>query len=81
MYGTAGAAAPDNDATADWEAAFIAEYGELPVLAYVKRPMTRPSRSPSPHRRRAASTARLFGIICERSAVHPARLSWARPRA
>ncbi len=36
MYGTAGASAPDNDATAEWEAAFIAEYGELPVLAYVK---------------------------------------------
>ena len=27
---------PDNAATAEWEAAFIAEYGELPVLAYVK---------------------------------------------
>ena len=36
MYGTASAAAPDNAATADWEAAFIAEYGALPVLAYVK---------------------------------------------
>ena len=36
MYGTAGASAPGNAATADWEAAFIAEYGELPVLAYVK---------------------------------------------
>ena len=36
MYGTAGATAPDNAATADWEAAFIAAYGELPVLAYVK---------------------------------------------
>ena len=36
MYGTAGASAPDNDGTAGWEAAFIAEYGELPVLAYVK---------------------------------------------
>ena len=36
MYGTAGASAPNNAATADWEAAFIAEYGELPVLAYVK---------------------------------------------
>ncbi len=36
MYGTAGASAPDNPATAGWEAAFIAEYGELPVLAYVK---------------------------------------------
>ena len=36
MYGTAGGSAPDNDATAGWEAAFIAEYGELPVLAYVK---------------------------------------------
>ena len=36
MYGTAGASAPDNAATAEWEAAFIAEYGELPVLAYVK---------------------------------------------
>ena len=36
MYGTAGASPPDNAATAEWEAAFIAEYGELPVLAYVK---------------------------------------------
>ena len=36
MYGTAGASAPDNAATAEWEAAFIAEYGELPVLVYVK---------------------------------------------
>ena len=36
MYGTAGASSPDNTATADWESAFIAEYGELPVLAYVK---------------------------------------------
>ena len=36
MYGTAGASAPDNAATAGWEAAFIAVYGELPVLAYVK---------------------------------------------
>ena len=36
MHGTAGASAPDNIATADWEAAFVAEYGELPVLAYVK---------------------------------------------
>lgn len=36
MYGTAGASAPGNAATADWEAAFVAEYGELPVLAYVK---------------------------------------------
>ena len=36
MYGTAGASAPDNAATAGWEAGFIAAYGELPVLAYVK---------------------------------------------
>ena len=36
MYGTAGASSPANTATADWEAAFIAGYGELPVLAYVK---------------------------------------------
>ena len=36
MFGTAGASAPDNAATAEWEAAFIAEYGRLPVLAYVK---------------------------------------------
>ena len=36
MHGTGPASAPDNAATADWEAAFIAEYGELPVLAYVK---------------------------------------------
>ena len=36
MYGAAGATAPDNAATPEWEAAYIAEYGELPVLAYVK---------------------------------------------
>ena len=36
MYGAAGASAPDNAATPEWEAAYIAEYGELPVLAYVK---------------------------------------------
>ena len=36
MYGTAGASAPGNTATAEWEDAFIAEYGDLPVLAYVK---------------------------------------------
>ena len=36
MYGTAGASPPDNATTPEWEAAFIAEYGELPVLAYVK---------------------------------------------
>ncbi len=36
MHGTAGASAPDNPATSAWEAAFVAEYGELPVLAYVK---------------------------------------------
>ena len=36
MYGTAGASAPGNAATAEWEAAYIAEYGGLPVLAYVK---------------------------------------------
>ena len=36
MYGTAGATAPENAATPDWEAAYIAEYGELPVLSYIK---------------------------------------------
>ena len=36
MYGTGGASAPDDATTAAWEAAFIEEYGELPVLAYVK---------------------------------------------
>ncbi len=36
MYGTAGAPAPDNDATAAWEAAYEAEYGALPQSTYVK---------------------------------------------
>ena len=36
MHGTASASAPGNAATAEWEAAYIAEYGGLPVLAYVK---------------------------------------------
>ena len=36
MFGTAGSSAPGNAATAAWEASFMTEYGELPVLAYVK---------------------------------------------
>ena len=36
MYGTAGATAPDNAASAAWDSAYIAEYGELPVFVYVK---------------------------------------------
>ncbi|MDE0122345.1 MAG: ABC transporter substrate-binding protein [bacterium] len=36
MYGTAGAPAPDSDATAAWEAAFEAAYGGPPQLTYVK---------------------------------------------
>ena len=36
MYGTAGASAPDNPVAAAWEAAFVAEYGQLPVFTYVK---------------------------------------------
>ena len=36
MYGTAGASAPDSDAAAGWEAAFMSRYAQLPVLPYVK---------------------------------------------
>ncbi len=36
MYGTAGAPAPDNNATAAWETAFEAAYGGPPQLTYVK---------------------------------------------
>ena len=36
MYGTGPATAPGNTASAAWEAAYVAEYGTLPVLAYVK---------------------------------------------
>ena len=36
MYGTAGAPAPNNDATAAWEASFEAAYGGPPRLTYVK---------------------------------------------
>ena len=36
MYGTGPASAPESAASATWEAAWIAEYGTLPVLAYVK---------------------------------------------
>ena len=36
MYGTGPATAPENAASAAWEAAYVAEYGQLPVLAYVK---------------------------------------------
>ena len=36
MYGTGPGTAPDNDSSAAWEAAYAAEYGELPVRTYVK---------------------------------------------
>ena len=36
MYGTGPTSAPESVASAAWEAAWIAEYGALPVLAYVK---------------------------------------------
>ena len=36
MYGTGPATASDSAASAAWEAAYVAEHGALPVLAYVK---------------------------------------------
>ena len=36
MYGTGPASAPESAASAAWEAAWVAQYGALPVLAYVK---------------------------------------------
>ena len=36
MYGTAGSAAPDSQATVEWEESFMAEYGRLSEFPYVK---------------------------------------------
>ena len=36
MYGTAGAPAPDSPATADWDRAYVDEYGGPPDVPYVK---------------------------------------------
>ena len=36
MYGTAGAPSPDSIAAPAWEASFLAEYGELPIMTYVR---------------------------------------------
>ena len=36
MYGTGPATAPESVSSAAWEAAYVEEYGALPVLAYVK---------------------------------------------
>ena len=36
MYGTGPATASESAASAAWEAAYVAEFGKLPVLAYVK---------------------------------------------
>ena len=36
MYGTGPASPPESAASASWEAAYVAEHGALPVLAYVK---------------------------------------------
>ena len=36
MYGTGPASAPESPGSASWGAAYVAEYGALPVLAYVK---------------------------------------------
>ena len=58
MYGTAGATAPDNPVSAAWEAAFVAEYGQLPAFAYVKEPTTRRSRWLWRHRQPAAHVVR-----------------------
>ncbi len=35
-YGTAGAAAPESEVSAEWDAAFVAEYGNPPAYAYVR---------------------------------------------
>ena len=35
-YGTAGVAAPESATAEDWDAAFVAEYGNLPEYAYVR---------------------------------------------
>ena len=36
MYGTAGAPSPDSVAGPAWDASFLAEFGELPVMTYVR---------------------------------------------
>lgn len=36
MYGTAGAPSPDSIAAPAWEDSFLAEFGVLPVLTYVR---------------------------------------------
>ena len=36
MYGTGPASAPESAASASWEVAWVAEYGALPVVTYVK---------------------------------------------
>ena len=36
MYGTAGAPSPDSAAASAWEASYLVEYGELPVMTYVR---------------------------------------------
>lgn len=36
MYGTAGAPSPDSIAASAWEDSFLAEFGELPVMTYVR---------------------------------------------
>ena len=36
MYGTGSAQPPHSDTAEDWDGSYIAAYGELPVLAYVK---------------------------------------------
>ena len=36
MYGTAGAPSPDSLAAPAWEDSFLAEFGELPVMTYVR---------------------------------------------
>ena len=37
MVGTGPASAPESTVSAEWEAAFVAEYGAYPVRAYVKQ--------------------------------------------
>ena len=80
MYGAAGAPAPENAATPEWEAAYIAEYVNCPFSRTSRRPTTPSSPSPLPPRQQAASTAAQFATTCESSPAHPAKPFRAHPQ-
>ena len=80
MYGTAGASAPGNPATADWKPPSSPSTANCPFSRTSKRPTMRPSPLLLRPRLQVVSTEPQSAIICGISQDHPAGPSRALPK-